>query len=49
MKIFLTDSGLLIPLLVIISTLLIISIVRDIYKDQDEKNKGEDEITEEER
>jgi len=52
-KIFLTDSGLLIPLLVIISALLIISIVRDIYKgdddDQDEKNKDAQEITEEER
>ncbi len=48
-KIFLTESGLLIPLLIIISVLLIISIVRDIYKGQDEKNKDEDEITEEER
>ncbi len=51
-KIFLTESGLLIPLLVIISALLIISIVRDIYKgdddDQDEKNKEEQEITEKE-
>ena len=35
-KIFLTDSGLLIPLLVIISALLIISIVRDIIKGEDE-------------
>jgi len=52
-KIFLTDSGLLIPLLIVISALLIISIVRDIYKgdadDQDEKNKDEPENTEEER
>ncbi|MHA1473509.1 MAG: signal peptidase I [Promethearchaeota archaeon] len=46
-KIFLTDSGLLIPLLVVISALLIISIVRDFYKgdgddeDEDEKNKEE--------
>ncbi|MBY9019561.1 MAG: signal peptidase I [Candidatus Lokiarchaeota archaeon] len=46
-KIVLTESGLLIPLLVIISALLIISIVRDIYKgdddddDQDENNKDE--------
>jgi signal peptidase len=52
-KIFLTDSGLLIPLLVIISVLLIISIVRDIYKgdddEQDEKNKDELESTEGER
>ena len=42
-KIFLTESGLLIPLLVIISALLIISIIRDIIKgddeDQDKKNK----------
>ena len=52
-KIFLTDSGLLIPLLVIISALLIISIVRDFYKgdddDQDEKNKDQLESNEEER
>ena len=52
-KIFLTDSGLLIPLLVIISALLIISIVRDIYKgdddDKDEENKDELENTEEKR
>ena len=54
-KIFLTDSGLLIPLLIVISALLIISIVRDIYKGdddddtQDEKNKDEHENTEEER
>jgi len=52
-KIFLTESGLLIPLLVIISALLIISIVRDIYKgdddEQGEKNKDELETTEEER
>lgn len=54
-KIFLTDSGLLIPLLVVISALLVISIVRDIYKgdgdddEQDEKNKKKLENTEEER
>jgi len=35
-KIFLTDSGLLIPLLVLISALLIISIVWDIVKGDDE-------------
>ncbi len=35
-KIFLTESGLLIPLLVIISALLIISIVSDILKGDDE-------------
>ena len=52
-KIFLTESGLLIPLLVIISALLIISIVRDFYKgdgddeDEDEKNKEELENIEE--
>ena len=34
-KIFLTESGLLIPLLVVISALLILSIVRDIYKSDD--------------
>ena len=51
-KIFLTDSGLLIPLLVVISALLIISIVREIYKgdddDQDEKNKDVMEDSEDE-
>ena len=38
-KILLTDSGLLIPLLVIISALLIISIVWDIIKGDNEKGK----------
>ena len=38
-KILLTDSGLLIPLLVIVSALLIISIVWDIVKGGDEKEK----------
>jgi signal peptidase len=39
-KILLTDSGLLIPLLVIVSALLIISIIWDIFKkDEDNKNK----------
>ena len=51
-KIFLTESGLLIPLLVVISALLIFSIVREIYKgdddDQDEKNKDEIENSKEE-
>ncbi len=51
-KIFLTESGLLIPLLVIISGLLIISIVKDIYldhdDDKDEKRKDEPENSEEE-
>ena len=51
-KIFLTESGLLIPLLVVISALLILSIVREIYKgdddDQVEKIKDSDENTEEE-
>ena len=36
-KIFLTESGLLIPLLIIVSALLIISIVRDIIKGEDEE------------
>ena len=52
-KILLTESGLLIPLLVVISALLIISIVRDIYKgdddDQDEKNKDKLDDADEER
>ncbi len=38
-KILLTDSGLLIPLLVIVSALLIISIIWDIIKGDDEKGK----------
>ena len=38
-KIFLTESGLLIPLLVIISVLLIISIIYDIYKKSETENK----------
>ena len=42
-KIFLTDSGLLIPLLVIISALLIFSIVRDIIKGDDEDQDKTDE------
>ena len=41
-KIFLTDSGLLIPLLVIISVLLIISIVWDIAKGDDEDQNKSD-------
>jgi signal peptidase len=36
-KIFLTESGLLIPLLVVISVALVISIVRDILKGEDEE------------
>ena len=36
-KLFLERSGLLIPLLVIISALLVISIVRDIFKGEDEE------------
>jgi signal peptidase len=46
-KIFLTRSGLLIPLLVIISALLIISIIRDIIKgedgDQDKERKTDED------
>lgn len=41
-KIFLTESGLLIPLLIIISALLIISIVRDIIKGEDEEQDKDD-------
>lgn len=40
-KIFLTDSGLLIPLLVILSVLLIISIIWDIIKGEEEEEKEE--------
>ncbi|MFX0023598.1 MAG: signal peptidase I [Candidatus Hermodarchaeota archaeon] len=46
-KILLTDSGLLIPLLVIVSALLIISIVWDIIKKDDngkDKKKGEKKL-----
>ncbi|MFX0000003.1 MAG: signal peptidase I [Candidatus Hodarchaeota archaeon] len=46
-KIVLTDTGLLIPLLVIVSTLLIISIIWDIVKKDDngkEKKKGEQNL-----
>ncbi|MFX1601489.1 MAG: signal peptidase I [Promethearchaeota archaeon] len=46
-KILLTDSGLLIPLLVIVSALLIISIIWDILKKDDAgkaKNKGEQRL-----
>ncbi len=39
-KILLTESGLLIPLLVIVSALLVISIIRDIFQDE---NGDEDE------
>ncbi|MFX1500122.1 MAG: hypothetical protein ACFFDH_04060, partial [Promethearchaeota archaeon] len=39
-KILLTDTGLLIPLLVIVSTLLIISIVWDIVGKEDDDTKG---------
>ncbi len=52
-KIFLTRSGLLIPLLVIISALLIISIIRDIMKGEEEDEvkdkKADEEISNEER
>lgn len=46
-KILLTDSGLLIPLLVIVSVLLIISIIWDIVKKDDkgkDKKKGEKKL-----
>lgn len=45
-KIFLTESGLFIPLLVIFGALLIISIVWDIYKDIQEDQETEQEKTE---
>ena len=40
-KIFLTNSGLLIPLLVVISVLLIVSIVRDVIKGEPEEEGKE--------
>ncbi len=40
-KIFLTNSGLLIPLLVVISALLIVSIVRDVIKGEPEEESKE--------
>jgi signal peptidase len=40
-KIFLTDSGLLIPLLVVVSALLIFSIVRDLIKGEDDEEDTE--------
>ena len=43
-KIFLTDSGLLIPLLVVISALLIFSIVRDFYKGDGDDDDGNEVI-----
>ena len=48
-KIFLTDSGLLIPLLVVISALLIFSIVRDFYKGDDEDEDEDIETDEHEK
>ena len=36
-KIILTDSGLLIPLIVIVALILVVSIVWDVYKEQQEK------------
>ncbi|MFX0025426.1 MAG: signal peptidase I [Candidatus Hermodarchaeota archaeon] len=38
-KIILTDSGLLIPLLIIISVVLIVSIIRDVLKGDDEEER----------
>ncbi|MHA2037568.1 MAG: signal peptidase I [Promethearchaeota archaeon] len=40
-KIILTDSGLLIPLLVIVSILLVISIIWDMVKKDEDNSKGE--------
>ncbi len=45
-KIFLTESGLLIPLLIIISILLIVSIIIDIYKKEETKAKDKDKTEE---
>ncbi|MBY8984888.1 MAG: signal peptidase I, partial [Candidatus Lokiarchaeota archaeon] len=42
-KIALTDSGLLVPLLVIVSILLVVSVVWDIVKKDDDKPNNEDE------
>jgi signal peptidase len=39
-KIFLTESGLLIPLLILISVLLVVSIILDIYKKEEVKDNG---------
>lgn len=48
-KIFLTDSGLLIPLLVVVSALLVISLVKDIiqgeYKEDDKKDANDQKDT----
>jgi signal peptidase len=41
-KIILTDSGLLIPLLVIVSILLVASVIWDIVKKDDDKEKSDD-------
>jgi signal peptidase len=46
-KIFLTRSGLLIPLLIIISALLIISIIRDILKGEDNKEQKQKKVNNE--
>jgi len=46
-KIVLTESGLLIPLLVIISAFLVISIIRDIYQDEDEDQKKKNDKNQE--
>ena len=58
-KIFLTESGLLIPLLVIVSVLLVVSIVRDVIKgehkeeekdtEESKRNLGNDKSEEEEK
>jgi signal peptidase len=48
-KIILADSGLLIPLLIIISVLLIISIIRDVTKEDVEEEKKETESEKDEK
>jgi signal peptidase I len=45
-KIILADSGLLIPLLVIISILLVISIIWDLFKEDKEKKSHDGEVQE---
>ncbi|MHA2287180.1 MAG: hypothetical protein ACXABG_00210, partial [Promethearchaeota archaeon] len=47
-KIFLTESGMLIPLLVIVSALLIISIVRDVIKGEHKEEEKDAEENKEE-
>jgi len=43
-KIFLTESGLFIPLLIILSVLLVISIIYDIIKEEEEEEEEDEKI-----